>query len=305
MAGLTTTSGANSIREAYAPSFEKAVFRNDSFLGLFPPWEGPPGGGDTAYRWKLNSAGNDSVAVFAENDPQPAAGYQAIVNAAVSWLYIRGMMSFTGHALDALGSNWIDQEQEEGSLLIEDIVDLITTSLMGSTYGIELALAPASAYAGITRNGAAGYFENSTTGSVGTLAYADLVDLQEAVRDNDKGGLKSRQGMWIGPVNQETNIYGLAQTNKVVNVNTDGSFAPRIANQDVVGYPLVALPDFTNTVIMLLDMRPGIWKKVQIRPFRVDDQGRSGDSQIFQVSWGGQMICRQPRFHGTLTGVTA
>ena len=305
MAGLTTTTAANSIREAYAPSFEKAVFRNDSFLGLFPPWEAPPGNGDTAYRWKLNSAGNSSVQVFSENQVQPVAGYQAIVNAALSWLYVRGMMSFTGHALDALGSNWINAEQEEGSLLVEDLVDLMTTSFMGSTYGLELALAPASAYAGITRNGAASYFESSTAGSVGTLAYADLVDIQEAVRDNDKGGLKTRQGMWVCPVNQETNIYGLAQTSKTVNVNTDGSFAPRIANQDVCGYPLVALPDFTNTVIALLDMRPGSFRKIQIRTFRVDDQGRSGDSKIFQVSWGGMFVVRQPRFHGTLTGVTA
>jgi hypothetical protein len=189
MPGITTSTAANSIREAYAPSFEKAVFRNDSLLGLFPPWESPPGGGDTAYRWKLNSAGNSSVGVFAENDPLAAAGYQAIVNASVSWLYIRGTLRFTGHALDALGSAWIDQEQEEGTLLMEDIVDLMTTSFMGSTYGIELAVDQTGAYAGITRNGSAAYFESTETAVGGAASYASYVNLQETVRNADKGGL--------------------------------------------------------------------------------------------------------------------
>jgi hypothetical protein len=78
-----------------------------------------------------------------------------------------------------------------------------------------------------------------------------------------------------------------------------------IQRQVIAGFPLVAVPDWTTTVVCLLDMRPGIWKKVQIRPFRVDNQGRDGDADVFQVSWGGQLILKQPRFCGKNTGVTA
>jgi hypothetical protein len=52
---LTTTTGANAIREAYAPGFVEAVFRNHSLFKHLPaPRLGP---GDTAIRWKVNSAG--------------------------------------------------------------------------------------------------------------------------------------------------------------------------------------------------------------------------------------------------------
>jgi hypothetical protein len=304
---LTVSNASTTIREAYSPSFEKAVHRNDSFFGLFPPWEPPPGNpgpGDTAYRWKLNSAGNDSVEIFTEGQNQPAAGEQTFVNAAVSWTYFRGMLQFTGHAIDALGSHWIDHEEEESNLIIEDVVDLMTTSFMGSSNsGLEVSVDQTAAYAGITRNGAAGYFEATETTVGGNLTWQDLRDLQETVRDNDKSG---RPSVWLCSFNQESNIYSLTGQPSIKQIG-DADPSPNMIGRVMVGgLPVIPLPDFSNTVIMLLDMRPGKFRKVQIRPFSVKEMAPSGDSDVFQVSWGGAApVNRMPKYDGKLQTVTA
>ena len=56
---------------------------------------------------------------------------------------------------------------------------------------------------------------------------------------------------------------------------------------------------------MMIDERPDNFKGKIIRPFSVKDMGPSGDSDVYQLSWGGQLVCKQPRFQGKLTGVTA
>jgi len=295
---LTTSTAANSICEAYAPGFEQAVFRNDSLMGLFS-WT--PAVGDTAYRWKLNSAGNNSVEVFTEGQGQPIAGNQTFVNAAVDWTYHRGMLQFTGHALDALKSNWIPQADEEARLLMEDLKDLMTTGFMGSTYGLELAVDYGSSYAGITRNGSAGYFESTETAVSGALSTDDLLDLRETIRDNDKAG---RPKKIICAENQSTNVYRLGGPHVIYN-GQPGEKAPGIGSQTFAGMPIIALPDWSDTVIMMIDDGGDNFVGKEIRPFSVKDMGPSGDSDVFQLSWGGQLVCKQPRFQGKLTGVTA
>ncbi len=56
---------------------------------------------------------------------------------------------------------------------------------------------------------------------------------------------------------------------------------------------------------MFLDNRPGANSVVEHRPYTVDYQGRSGDSDVYQISWAGNLVCRRPKESGKLTGVTA
>lgn len=295
---LTTTTGANAIREAYEPGFNEAVFRNNSLMSLFNWTESP---GDTAHRWKLNSAGNDSVEVFTENGVQPAAGNQTWVNAALPWTYFRGMAQVTGHARDALRSRWIDAIDEEFTLLRADLVDLITTSFMYSTYGLELAVDFGAAYAGITRNGAAGYFESTETDVAGAISTDDLLNLMETIRDNDKGG---QPDVILVPHNQATRIYNLAGPHTIFNANPSDK-APGLMSQTFNNIPIVALPDWTDTVAMALDRRPGNWGAKIHRPFSVKEMAPVNDSDVYQVSWAGCLACHQPKFQGKLTGLTA
>lgn len=300
---LTTTTAANTIKQAYEGGFEVGVFRNNSLLKWFPP---PfPAVGDTAYRWKINTAGNDSVEVYTEGQAQKDPGNQTFGNAAVSWTYVRGMLQFSGHALDALKSNWINQADEEANLLMDDLIDLITTSFMGGTYGIELSVDYGSAYAGITRNGSASYFEATETAVSRKLAFQDLIDLQETMRDNDKGSrFGPGNGLILCPLNQETNIYQLTGQPAVKNIGPSDA-AQNLTAQTFNGVPIVGLPDWTDSVIAFLDMRPEKWKYPVIRPFSVKEMAPSGDSDVYQVSWGGSLVNKMPKFDGKLTSVTA
>jgi hypothetical protein len=299
---VTTTTAANTIRETYEPGFVVSAFRNNSLLQHFP---GPTDtGGDTAFRWKINSTGNDSVEIFTEGANQPVAGYQNIVNAAVSPVYFRFMLEVTGHARDALRSQWFDQLGAEMELGREDLVDLMTTSFMGSTYGIELSVDSTSSYAGITRTATSHYAATET--AIGrSIAASDIMDILETMRDNDKGSkIGPGNGLILCPLNQATNIYRLEGVPAVQYIG-DADKAPNLHTQTFARIPIVGLPDWTNTVICYLDMSPGHWVLAQHRPWTVHDQGRSGDADIFQVSWAGQLINKMPHWDGKHTGVTA
>jgi hypothetical protein len=219
------------------------------------------------------------------------------------------MIEISGHAYDALGgtltTHWFDHVEEESALLREDIVDLIVTSFMGGTYGLEKAIDYGDTYAGITRNSAAGWFESTETAVSASLSTDDMIDLQETVRDNDKGGKPHRNGIWLCSLNQESNIYRLGGPHVIHNSNPSDKF-PGIYNQRCGGIPVAAFGDWSNTVIMLIDLSAGNFATPVIRPFHVLDMGANGDTRgEFQFSWGGALVCKQPRFQGKLTGVTA
>jgi hypothetical protein len=299
---VTTTTVANSIREKYEPGFVVSAFRNNELLKHF----GAPSdtGGDTAFRWKVNDAGNDSVEIFTEGANQPVAGYQSIVNAAVSPVYFRFMIEATGHSADALRSAWIDQLAEEMTLGRADLVDLMTTSFMGSTYGIELSIDSTSSYAGITRTATSHYAATETAISR-SIAASDIMDMLEAMRDNDKGSkIGPGNGLILCPHNQATNIYRLEGVPAVQYIG-DADKAPNLHSQTFARIPIVGLPDWSDTVICYLDMSPGHWLLKQHRPWTVHFQGRSGDADVYQVSWAGQLINKMPFWDGKHTGVTA
>jgi hypothetical protein len=295
---LTTTTAAQVIRTKSESGFVDAVFRNNSFLMYF----GAPAaqGGDTNIRWKVNSAGNTSTEVFTEGLPQPAAGNQSYVTAAVAPNYFRAMLQITGHARDALQSAWFDAIAEETLLARADVVDLITTTAMSGTNGIETMIDSTTTYAGIAR-GAAAYWESTETAVAGPLAVSDLEDLLETIRDNDKGGNPTHI---FGPLNQVTNFARLSGTPYVQN-GGPADKGQHLMGPSFAGRPFIGLPDFTNDVIVMADMRPGNFGMYQQRAWDVKAMAPSGDSDVMQLSWAGLPICRQPKFQGKLTGVTA
>jgi hypothetical protein len=298
---LTTTTGANAIREAYAPGFNKLVFRNDSLFSLFPAEMASFG--DTNWRFKANSAGNTSVQIFTEGQAQPGAGNQSWSNLAVPWNYYRCMIEITGHSRDALKSRWINAVDEEFSLGMEDLVDLMTTTSMSGTNGIETIVDSTTTYAGQAR-GSAAWWESSETAVGGALAHTNLEDLLETCEDNDKGALFA-PGMWLMPRNQYTNVYRLSGGVGVQNTG-DSDKAPGLPRQTFAGIPMVWLPDFTNTVIMLLEMTPRAkWRHIVHRPWDVKEMGPTSDADVYQLSNARLLVCEAPKYHGKLTGVTA
>jgi hypothetical protein len=294
---LTTSTAANAIREAYEPGFQELAFRNNSFLPLFEKIASP---GDTSYRFKGNSAGNSSVETYSEGANMPTSGNQTWSNLAIAYTFFRYVVEVTGHAEAALKSQWLPAIEEEIRLGNKDLIDLITTTFIGSTSGLEVAIDSTSTYAGQAR-GSAAWWESTETAVSGALSYDDLIDLQEAIRDNDKGGMPS---MILCPYNQESNIFRLTGGPAMQTLSPQDK-ASGLMNQAFGGIPVIPLYDFTNTVIAMLDNRPGKNSVVEHVPFTVTDQGRSGDADVFQIKWAGCWVNRIPKFDGKLTGVTA
>ncbi len=297
---LTTSNAENTIREAYRPGFEEGLWRNGEFLPLI---EKKASFGDTSWRWKVHTEGNDSVEIFSEGEAQPIAGVQAFENAAVSFNYFRVMVHVTGHAKDALRSRWIDHIDAEASMAQTDLLDLMNTSFMGGTYGLELAVDYGSAYAGITRSGSASYFESTETAVSDSLSTDSMIDLQETCRDADKAS--KGPGVWLMSMNQGSNLYRLQGPHVISNSNPSDKVTG-LTRQTFNGEPVVELRDWTSTVIVRLDMSPGKNQIIEQRPFSVLEMGPSGDSAgIYQFSWAGCFADHNPRFDGKLTGVTA
>lgn len=301
MAGFTssgTYTGAVLIKEAYEPGFIDAVYTNNDLLKLFPAPTAHQGG--RYIDWIVRKAGNTSVEVFTEGANQPAAGNQSWVLAYVSPTYFRAMVQISGHARDAMKSAYLDGLDAEMVLAQEDIRDLMNTSFMGGTYGLELAVDAGSTYAGIAR-GSAAYWESTETAHSAALSYTGLIDLYETIRNNDKGG---QPGLIVGPHNQLTNFYNLGgQPGLKVIDPTDP--AKGYSSQSFNGVPFVGIGDMTDTVIAMLDMRPGQWATKIVRPFEVKTMAPSGDSDIYQISTAAALVCFNPAKHGKLTGVTA
>jgi len=313
--GTTTQYGADvALQTAFEASFVDAVYRNNEFLGMsvngVPVFPASPLGGDiSSFRWKVNSAGNTSAEVFTEGGTQPTPVAQTYVNAAVAAVYFRAMTRISGHVRDAINQGaaftGLDVIEQEFALGFADIQDLVNTTLMGSTNsGLEVAIDSGSTYAGIAR-GSAAYWESTETALGGALTRAGLLNLHEAIRDNDKGG---RPGLLIGPHNQWTNYAQLAgepgAANNSVRVMGSGNYDIAPSTASFMGLPFASVGDFTDTVIAMLDINAGQWALKIRRPFEVRAD-QSGDDDVYQLSTASCLICRSPKRHGKLTGVTA
>ena len=299
---LTTTTAANTIRELYEPSYVKTVFTNNELMEFFSRFgiNKRASEGGTAFQFKVHTANNGSVEVFTEGAVQPAAGATTFVNASLSWLYIRAMVQVTGHARDALKSNYVNHVMVEMEQALEDIKDLFNTSFMGSTYGLELAVDSSSNYGGITRS-AATYWQSVESAVNANISYTDLRDMQESVRDNEHA---ARPNVILCSLNQESNIYSITGQPATKMIGPTDS-APGLTAHTFNGMPIIALRDWTDTVIMMLDMNPQHWAIVEHRPFNVKEMAPSGDSDIYQLSAAMLLACKNPLKQAKLTAVTA
>lgn len=291
-----TTTGAVLIKEKYQDAVADCVYINNQFLSQFG--EPIPQRGGRYVNWFAHNSGNSSVEVFTEGKTQPNSGNQGHVLAQVGWTYIRAIVEITGMARDQMVDAYADGIDSEIIGAANDIRDLFNTSFMGGTYGLELAIDAGSTYAGIAR-GSAAYWESTETAHNAACSFAALQTLEEAIRDNDKGGSPKKI---FCPWNQVSNIYNLGGMPFVKTAGPQDQ-AANAFNPMWNGMPVIGLGDMTDTVIVMLD--PADCQVHQIRGFQVDYQGRAGDADVYQLSMGLAFVVRRPKLHGKLTGVTA
>jgi hypothetical protein len=164
----------------------------------------------------------------------------------------------------------------------------------------DLAIDSSSTYAGVTR-GSAAWFDSKETAVGGLLAVTDMMDMYESIRDNDCGGVP---GKILCPWNQYTNYYNLSGV-PGMKIFSPTDSAPGYEAQSFNGKPIAPIADMTDTIMLFIDERPGKWVRPRIRDWQVNDQGRSGDSDVYAVNYADALVCREPKFQGKLTGITA
>jgi hypothetical protein len=297
LAGGSTT-GTELIKEIYSGQLIEGVYKNSGLLPLF----GAPvdSGGGTKHQWHIHTTANDSVETFTEGQGQPDPGNQQYTSPEVSYKYFRGLLNITGHARDAMRRNWVNGLDLEMSMLKEDIVDLVTTTYMDATDGIRAAVDSTTTYAGVTR-GSVTYFEANENAVNAIVSFGDLIDLYEEQRDNDIG---ARPDLILCPWNQYTRIYQITGQPAIKNIAPLDA-ASGYNSQVFAGMSIQPLGDLTDTVIFMLDRRPGNWTVVQHRPFQVKEMAPAGDSDVYQLSVAVNLICLHPKFQGKLTGCSA
>lgn len=310
-----TTQTAEAIRTTFAPGLVDAVFRNNELFGLTVNGQrmfteiGNPG--DTYFRWKIAKAGNSSVASYSEGDAAPTAVGQSYTNAYLAYTYLWATVEISGHLIDALQSNWFNGADAEFELTKRDLQDLATTTaLTDATVGINAAVSNTITYAGIAR-GSAAYFEAHNLNTNGSLEIADLRDIHEFVRDNDKGG---KPRFWLAPHNQVTNIGALGVTdgttaNSLVRYsgspNDPRNVGTLPAQCYAQGLPVVGISDLTDTELYLFDDRPGNWLLVRRRDMKVDPLGKAGDADKYLITTAFAVPCLYPKLQGKISGASA
>jgi hypothetical protein len=324
MATGTTTQWAvgTGIDYEYVDGYVDAVFRNSAIPGMTHPQTGQDvfpdlAVGDTNYRWKVQSAGNTSVAVFTESASAPTPVAATYVNAAVSYTYFWGWIRISGHVRDAMRNAQYPKMNlitNEFISTTADIADLMSTSFLGSTYGLEVSIDSGTTYAGIAR-GSAGYWESTETSVGGAQTKASLSNAMEGAEDNDKGGKIS---LILCPRNQLTNYQTFSGTPNTANHGLRAEQSQLRYGFDVEapttsltfqGVAMVGVPDMTNTVMLGLDLRqtpvgPNFGVSTR-RQFEIRGPVISGDDDVWEISSAAAVICHMPKFCWKNTGVTA
>ena len=301
--------GATLIQEIYRDGFINAVFYSN-LLGMVLPsgrevFPKLDSGGGLHSNWIVKRAGNDSVELFTEGQAQPAAGNQSYSHAAVSPIYLRAMCQITGHAQDAMRSNYagISVIDSEVSGAAADISSEMSSQFLGSTYGLELAIDDTATYAGISR-GSAAYWESLVTAHNAALTTDVLLDTLEAMTDDPIGVVPE---LIMVPPNQSTNLYRLGGPHLVAN-NNPADKAPNYLSQSFAGVPVAGVPGLTSTIALFLSLGPTdapLWCVEVWRPMAVRQMGAVGDSDLMQVSTGASFVCRSPKLQAKIEGIAA
>jgi hypothetical protein len=293
-----TYTGAALIRENYVRAWEDAVFLNNQLAPIMPPPE--DSGGGTKYGWLVHMSPNNSVEIFTENAIQPAAGNQGWVQCYSPYVYFRGLLQATGHAKDAMRSNWVNGLDEEAVQLTSQIADLWTTTFMGSTYGLQNAILATGSYAGQTR-GSITWFEAYTAALSDYISYSTLMTTYRTMRAAERG---ARPDLILCPWNQKARIYNITGQPAAKYIGPADAAAD-FDNQSFASTAVMGIADMTTTVIFMLDRSPGYFKNIVHRPWQVKDMGPSGDSDLYQISYAGLLVNRNPIKQAQLTACTA
>jgi len=280
--------------------------------------------GGSAVEWRINrSTGNSSVEIFAEGQAPLSPGSQTWGSPQLDFVYHRGIIQITGHAMDRMKSTYLPGEMTPATLhgevsgVMDDIEDLYNNTFLGSANnGLQIAIDLTGIYASLARASVPDWASFEQAGAGGALTTAFMSATAEALRDNDRGGnleaiimpesMLTNYASLVGPENA-TDAAKLVRYQSEAGggaVTADVGFNPMKASFNTV--PIYGMPDLTDTEILFLCDIKRAWGVVTIRPFHTRQLGIDDDSEArTQISIGMTPVCRNPRLQGKITNLAA
>lgn len=304
---LSLTTLGPIIQEKYEPAYTKAHWENDRLFPLLNfPQKLPESPGGRYANWIVKYSG-PTAAVYSEGDSAPSTSSSSYMRAYVSPVYVWAFIEVTGHARDALKGGVFDAIAEETEAAATSLVDLFTTSFLGSTYGLENAVDVSAGvnYGGITRASYTWWQSVETDLSSANISYTAVRDMIETMRAQEHGSkISKNNGLILVPENQLSNFYDIAGS-RGINQLPANDAAAGIYEQTFGGIPIASIPDMTSTVALYLDRSPGNFDAQEHRPFEVVFYANSADNTVYKATAGIAVRVRNPVKHGKHTGIAA
>lgn len=310
--GATTTTLSNLIRPNVAAGPSKSlVFQETDLvnwlrsLGRFTAQVG-----GSPFKWNIASAENSSAEVYVENQALPSAGQRSYAQASVSAFYARTVASVTGHVRDQqrTGAFYEDAEQAELASATRALMKQVEDSLLGTTYGLPVAVDSTTTYAGIAVGTVAAWasYELAVGGAL-SLAALDLMYRTLIGR----GGTPSH----ILTVPAQITAYtGLAN---VGHATATPVFLGQLPGQGGVfdmglirtmptwnGIPFVQQRNMTSGELYMLDVNTARFEVAVHRDLTVEPLAKVNDNQQWQLSMAQGLIVERRDIQGKLTGLT-
>lgn len=298
---------ASELQRRYEAKFITPLFKNSDeyFLGYFPN-RGLVGG--DALRIPIAVTESGAAEIYSVGDPLPAAGHLNWVQAVFAWQYFRITVEIHGHSKDDavgtdLGPMQLNSEMESK---IATLVDLVQTTFMADSAVGLLGLIDddTTAFGTLSRVTYTG-LQGEVTAVGGALTRAGMENHLRDQRDNENVG---RPGLLMSRGNQISNYKNLVTGAAGLAYNADVSGESRsfdlgFPNEKVrfAGIPWVEVPDFVNTEIAFLDMRPqNSPYAVKHRDFTVRPHDSGRDSDLYEITFAMALATDHPEKHGKM-----
>jgi hypothetical protein len=311
MAGINTTIITDATKTQSSAGVVDTTFRNNEVLGRFGLVEDT---GGTTYNVKMGYGTNSSVGVFSEGDAFGIPGSQSYVTASWPFTYYKGLMSYTGHAVDQLKNGnpqaaFFDQTGMELTKLSADITDKASTDALGtgltSPVGIQGIADSTGTIAGLSRATYAWFaaYENAYST---TVALADIDAADRFSRDADYAS--DYNEIWCAPkqIQKLRGVVGLAGiANNSIKIDSGGTIKLS-SNGDGLMYgnkPFVPIRDLTDSILIGCQTNELFlsWR----RQMKVDHMAKVDDSEKFAVTMALCIGARNPKHFWKATGYSA
>lgn len=302
------------LRTNVLPVAQEAIYYNNFLFGPQSPFEvvGPtacPGGDSVDIL--VDTSVSSNVAVYTVGDPMPTPDTTTTVQAYFAKDMFQGTaktydiyraFQANGGAYPALG----DQDTKAITTVAKSLRDLACTTMLGDMITwIDSTSAFSDASLNRTTYPSLASYES---GSVGTLAKADLDGMIENLENGTYQKVPRSDMVWLMPVNQ---IWNAADVLAGVSGTIPWALSAQADRMDVEatakmatygGIPIVPVPDLTNTNILLVDrntVKIYNWMALEITPKDV-----AAAEQSWLLKFGASVAILNPARCGKLDGIT-